>query len=171
MSIFKNTSEHRCSYCRKQGGEAKKWKIYNHTIYQTVLTPGLYMFCRFILFPSIISAKTEWMLFGRPPPCPRHLGWPSSMQAAGFIVNYAQRCLHCRNTRAAAAAHPRHRMQEDAMQKCAKFRQSQRNWHTRPRRCCRETGVRQGEEMEAGCRVELETKVHPKVRNHGEGPY
>ena len=23
----------------------------------------------------------------------------------------------------------------------------------------------------AGCKLELETKVHPKVRNHGEGPY
>ena len=24
---------------------------------------------------------------------------------------------------------------------------------------------------QSACRVELETKVHPKVRNHGEGPY
>ena len=29
MTILKNTSEHRCSCCRKQGGEAKSWKIYN----------------------------------------------------------------------------------------------------------------------------------------------
>ena len=25
--------------------------------------------------------------------------------------------------------------------------------------------------LETGYRMELETKVHPKVRNHGEGPY
>ena len=115
MSILKNTSEHRCSCCRKQGGEAKKWKIYN--LSDSSDTRALHVLP--LYFISVHHLRENRVdAFWTPPSCPRHLGWPSSMQAAGFIVNYAQRCLHCRNTRAAAAAHPRHRMQEDAAKMC-----------------------------------------------------
>ena len=29
----------------------------------------------------------------------------------------------------------------------------------------------QDQDTSTNCQIELETKVHPKVRNHGEGPY
>ena len=61
--------------------------------------------------------------------------------------------------------------QEDAVQKCAKFRQSPRNWHTRAAAawCCRETGVRRGDG--GWCRaVKMEMRCAMVRRSH-HGPW
>ena len=56
--------------------------------------------------------------------------------------------------------------QEDAVQKCAKFRQSPRNWHTH---CCRETGVRRGDG--GWCRAVKMEMRYAMVRRSHHGPW
>ena len=104
----------------------------------------------FILFPSIISASkyTENRVdaFWTPPSCPRHgSAGPPPMQAAGFIVNYAQRCLHQHARSRGRPPAPPHRRRTlcKNVQNFVSLRvigtHGPRPW------CCRETGVRRGD--------------------------
>ena len=111
------------------------------------------MSCCFILFPSIISASNytgnRVDAFWTPPSCPRHgSAGPPPMQAAGFIVNYAQRCLLCLHQHARSRGRPpapphRRRTLCKNVQNFVSLRvigtHGPRPW------CCRETGVRRGD--------------------------
>ena len=140
------------------------------------------MFCRFILYyfrpssprQSIRKLKTEWMLFGRPPPVRgtallgRH-----SMQAAGFIVNYAQRCLLCLHQHARSRGRPPappHRRR--TLCKNVQNFVSLRVIGTHGPRLRGVAGkLVSAEEMEAGCRaVKMEMRCAMVRRSH-HGPW
>ena len=103
----------------------------------------------FILFPSIISASnyTENRVdaFWTPPILSAAgLCWAATDAGSRF---HSELCTALPPVPPPTRAQPRPPTrttapQEDAVQKCAKFRQSPRNWHTH---CCRETGVRRGD--------------------------
>ena len=113
------------------------------------------------------------MLFGRPPPVRgRALLGRRSMQAAGFIVNYAQRCLLCLHQHARSRGRPpapphRRRTLCKNVQNFVSLRvigtHGPRPW------CCRETGVRRGDG--GWCRAVKMEMRYAMVRRSHHGPW
>ena len=144
------------------------------------MTPLHVMLLYFIPVPSIISAskytETENRVdaFWTPPSCPRHgSAGPPPMQAAGFIVNYAQRCLLCLHQHARSRGRPPappHRRR--TLCKNVQNFVSLRVIGTRGPRLRGVAGkLVSAEEMEAGCRaVKMEMRCAMVRRSH-HGPW
>ena len=114
------------------------------------------------------------MLFGRPPPVRgTALLGRRSMQAAGFIVNYAQRCLLCLHQHARSRGRPpapphRRRTLCKNVQNFVSLRVIGTHG---PRPYGVAEKLVSGEEMEAGCRaVKMEMRCAMVRRSH-HGPW
>ena len=156
MSILKNTSEHRCSCCRKQR-EAQSWKIYNLSdSYDTFTCHAALFYFRPSSLRQCINTENRVDAFWTPPILSAAgLCWAATDAGSRF---HSELCTALPPVPPPTRAQPRPPTrttapQEDAVQKCAKFRQSPRNWHTRaaavvlPGNWCQERRWRLGAEL------------------------
>ena len=130
----------------------ERHRVGRFTIYLTLW--HLYMSCCFILFPSIISASMykywkQSRCFLDAPSCPRHGSAGPPLDAGSRF--HSELCTALPPPTRAQPRPPTRTTapQEDAVQKCAKFRQSPRNWHTLllPGNWCQERRWRLGAEL------------------------
>ena len=114
----------------------------------TSFTCGLYLISVHHLRVKLYGNRVD--AFWTPPSCPRHGSAGPPLDAGSRF--HSELCTALPPVPPPTRAQPRPPTrttapQEDAVQKCAKFRQSPRNWHTRAAAtwCCRETGVSRGD--------------------------